>query len=1226
MEKQKKGLISLILGLALVVSSLCGINFHTPTTNVHAAGGYHGKVIIYDYYAGGQKTVGNQVLWSNKYIVLKNISDKEISIADWSLQYISSGSTSVGNVMYTFPAGAKITPGGYVFFADCSPKNWSKVSFPDFVKNKEKVTVFNAGFSFGGNGAVLLSSSSEKYEGTSYITSLPTGSTYDNYIVDFIGTRKEKDDTGSTSYLGATATVVSGEHLVRSRGNHASDYETTSDYVPNNAADYTAKANDAHSLDYLIEEQKPFVSIASALQLNVGDTATIKATITHIDGNIYTLQDSSAGIRVQVTATEPLTYAVDGDMIYATGTIALDSNDEKILQVTVGENNENFTNDADKSVVDYQYVTISDILTKDLLLNCRVQLDNAMFNSTANTLAQGANTIAVSGLTGDSATYNVTAIVRNIAGTKTLVVDSSSEFVMYGYNRLDEVRSLTTGNRLGVQGYATLVNGNYLFIEDQTNGLYVYYAGTNKINSGDYVMLSGTLGRDNGNIQLQNTALLEKVASPTTAQPSITAIDGTTNLNTLMHRSVSIDKAVVANRHGDTNIEITVGSATWNMLIGNNRDLLAGDEISVKRAVVYTKEYSNTDGTHIETRLYCLNDTNYFVKTTNNVKDALATAVAGAETSIRGTYTAKVDNNNIIIQSNSQGVIVNCTDSNLITSISEGKVVSVTGTFTELSNGTMGVSATSITTATTATSDAQAQDVTSSDLVTNSANYPLVYVNITTPLVVTALNTDGYYTLSDGTNEFRAYLAYNAEYKLYDYVTIKGAYTTSDGHNDIYVSTQNDVYLLNKNIADIYTLTTEQRKQLVIVRGTVTYIEVDRHEDTDPYGIENVIIQQTISGVTHAINLYFSNTMPEASALALGDTVTFSGMYKDFHGLIELIDCKILGDKVSGVRLEPTALNISQLNETDARKNYESLYVQIDNAVVQNIVLDGNNNVMVELSQQDATRTYTLDLYGLEQPADKTLSEDERKEKIRQYLIASDIYTGDTLSLKGFIGYYKNNNAGGFRVFTVGEPNEYVTAKTAAQYTVRFFKSQDDMESGVNEVATLTSVRYQRATAPSALYSEGKKFVKWVSNYGDEIEAGKPFTITNQADVRYFAYYETATYSVTFSTGTSQNIQPVEVEFGKTLTSIPVPAKRDGYVFGGWYTTSDFKENSAFRSDSIVTEDTTLYAKWISTGSSAKDGVTLTTPLIIVIAIGSVMVVAAIAVVVVYVVRNKKNK
>ncbi len=1205
MEKQKKGLISLILGLALVVSSLCGINFHTPSNNAHAASGYHDKVVIYDYYAGtsiNSPTDGRQ-LWSAKYVVLKNRSDQMVDISGWSLQYFSKNVTPSGT--YTFPANTTIAPDGYLFFG--AIKTLSTTTFPDFIKNKTNVTVVNKGFSMGANGGVLLSSSSTAYDGTSFINSLSTGSSYDNNIVDFIGAGT------CPSYLGSPAKVNPGKHLVRVAytGNNATDYMEQDNY-------YVDEAN--NSLAYLAGAQQSFVSIESALQLNAGDSATIKATITHIEDNTYTLQDSSAGMRVVATATGTLPYAIN-DVMLATGTIAQDSNGEKILQVTVGENNENFTK-VTTSTIDYQYVKISDILSNNLLLNCRVQLDNAMFSSTANTLTQDTNSIAVSGLTGDSATYNVTAIVRNISGVTTLVVDSSSEFIMYGYGRLTEVRSLATSNRLGVQGYVTLVDGNTIFIEDQANGLYLYYTGSTSVNAGDYIMVSGTLNTYNGNIQLESTILLEKVASPTEAQPTITAIDGSTRIETLMHRSVSTNKAVVTNIYNGSDIDITIDSTTFSMRTGNTRDLLVGDEISIKRAVVYSREYTRDNVKHIETWLYCLNNTDYFVKTTNNVKDALATAVAGAETSIRGTYTAKVDNNNIIVQSNGQGVIVNCTDSNLITSISEGNVVNVAGTFTELSNGTMGVSATNITTATTATSDAQAVDVTSSELVTNSANYPLVYVNNTTPLVVAALNTDGYYTLSDGTNEFHAYLSFNAEYKLYDYVTIKGVYTSASGHNDIYASTQSDVYLLNKNIADIYSLNTDQQKQLVIVRGTVTYIEVDEHNGAT--GIENVIIQQTVSGVTHAINLYFSNTMPESNALALGDTVTFSGTYKDFRGLIELENCEILGNKVGGVQLEPTALNISQLYETDARKKYQSLYVQIDNAVVQNIVLDDNDNVMVVLNHKDSIRT--LDLYGLEQPNDKDLTEDERIAKVKQYLIASDIYTGDTLSLKGFIGYYSNKGVGGFRIFTVGEPSEYVTAKTPTEYTVRFFKNQEDMTNGVNEVATRTSVRYLQVTAPSAQYAEGKKFVKWVSNYGDEIEAGKLFTITNQADVRYFAYYETATYSVTFSTGTSQSIAPVEVEFGNTLTSVPVPTKRDGYVFGGWYTTSDFKENSAFRSDTIVTEDTTLYAKWISTGSDAKDGVTLTTPLIIVIAIGSVLVVAAIAVVVVFVVRNKKHK
>ncbi len=67
-----------------------------------------------------------------------------------------------------------------------------------------------------------------------------------------------------------------------------------------------------------------------------------------------------------------------------------------------------------------------------------------------------------------------------------------------------------------------------------------------------------------------------------------------------------------------------------------------------------------------------------------------------------------------------------------------------------------------------------------------------------------------------------------------------------------------------------------------------------------------------------------------------------------------------------------------------------------------------------------------------------------------------------------------------------------------------------------------------------------------------------------------------ASFTVTFDTRGGGIIAPVTVKKGQKA-ELPVP-KRDGYSFGGWYSSPDL--SAAFTGDDAVTEDLTLYASW----------------------------------------------
>lgn len=69
-----------------------------------------------------------------------------------------------------------------------------------------------------------------------------------------------------------------------------------------------------------------------------------------------------------------------------------------------------------------------------------------------------------------------------------------------------------------------------------------------------------------------------------------------------------------------------------------------------------------------------------------------------------------------------------------------------------------------------------------------------------------------------------------------------------------------------------------------------------------------------------------------------------------------------------------------------------------------------------------------------------------------------------------------------------------------------------------------------------------------------------------------------STYTVTFNTNGGSVVSSQTVESGKTATEPTAPTK-DGYIFGGWFTDSNF--TTAFTFSTAITADITLYAKWI---------------------------------------------
>lgn len=81
-------------------------------------------------------------------------------------------------------------------------------------------------------------------------------------------------------------------------------------------------------------------------------------------------------------------------------------------------------------------------------------------------------------------------------------------------------------------------------------------------------------------------------------------------------------------------------------------------------------------------------------------------------------------------------------------------------------------------------------------------------------------------------------------------------------------------------------------------------------------------------------------------------------------------------------------------------------------------------------------------------------------------------------------------------------------------------------------------------------------------------------------------YYDRVAFTVDFESNGGSEVEPVTAIYETTITE-PVVPEKTGYDFEGWYTDSVFA--NAFDFDTEITEDITLYAKWVP-----SDGVTYT--------------------------------
>lgn len=120
----------------------------------------------------------------------------------------------------------------------------------------------------------------------------------------------------------------------------------------------------------------------------------------------------------------------------------------------------------------------------------------------------------------------------------------------------------------------------------------------------------------------------------------------------------------------------------------------------------------------------------------------------------------------------------------------------------------------------------------------------------------------------------------------------------------------------------------------------------------------------------------------------------------------------------------------------------------------------------------------------------------------------------------------------------------------------------------------------EHAVKPENPTKDGVVFLGWFKSENFESEWVFDVDVVD-SDITLYAKWlaEIETCMISFNTNGGNDIEPVSVEKGNTITGLPTPVK-DGFVFDGWFT--DDALTNPFDESMVIASDMTLYAKWKS--------------------------------------------
>ncbi len=299
----------------------------------------------------------------------------------------------------------------------------------------------------------------------------------------------------------------------------------------------TIQLRNGSSEDY-VAENTSYVTVAEALALAAGESATVRGIVTFIDGRSVYAEDSTAGICLYLNAADDNIKV--GDMVEATGTRA----EYKGLPELSGidsTNAEQFKKISSGNTLPLATVTVAEINSDTALICRRVRIEGGtlgVINNSGNTpFTQDGNEINIYKLPecdfAEGDTVDVTAVVSCYNAAQLRVTDISEhiafvdpiedggEYFEEGVLTIPEVIALADGTECVfvcqlVYRFGNYDSNNSAILEDIVNGEVVglqMYNSLDDYKIGDILKISATKTTYGGVPQVQSSTSVEVLGS-----------------------------------------------------------------------------------------------------------------------------------------------------------------------------------------------------------------------------------------------------------------------------------------------------------------------------------------------------------------------------------------------------------------------------------------------------------------------------------------------------------------------------------------------------------------------------------------------------------------------------------------------------------------------------------------------------------------------------------------
>ncbi len=632
-----------------------------------------GPVVIYEAYGGG----GNKdAIYKSDFIVLKNITDKEVDLTGWAIQYASA----TGTFNSQLDLDGVIAPNDYfVIEAGAGTTSPELPAIP----NPDMTT----GIAMGAKSFKLALTKDTVSIQVSALNE-STLTTYPN-IVDYVGVG------AATAFLGkgTAPEITNSTSIIRK--------DVENPYTGDNSIDFEMHTPDLAYLDGEVdpgdggtEDPVPQLVTIGAARAATGIVKT-KGIVTFIDGKNVVIQDATAAIHNFLAVAD--TDIKLGMEITVTGTRG---NYKDLEQINVSA--DSLVKGEIKALPTPKLVTMDDLndaVKAELMESQRIEIKDVILG------AIGDNTL----ITKDDKSFNIyrLPVLTNIAeGDEVDVIGvlsqntayqirvATAEDVTYSGDTpritIEAARTAAIKEIVTTRGIVTYVNGKDAVIQDQTAAIHLYLTAADpELKLGMELTVTGARATYRNNEQIGTITNLEKgaiKALPAAKVMTIEQLLDPEQAEKIESQRVLLKGATIGaiNSGGDT--PLTVDGKTINIY-----RIPALTEI-VKDDVVDVTAVLSSNNLSYQLRVAAPEDVVLHVEVTDPVtdemltglsslKDVYATASGQVVTTV-GQVAYTYAGNSIIIQDVINGEIVGLQiyDFNKFDQYVIGDIVKLTGT------------------------------------------------------------------------------------------------------------------------------------------------------------------------------------------------------------------------------------------------------------------------------------------------------------------------------------------------------------------------------------------------------------------------------------------------------------------------------------------------------------------------------------------------------------------